>query len=234
MIVKEITEYLKEKTNSTVIVSLVLFYMLCNCRWIFASLFTDQALVFEKYGLLKNEYIYQHFIELHPDNVLFWVCSIIAPIALTYLYIWWAPKILINPAYKKQLQYSNERRLMKLQAERKVLEAKGDTIKQESKNADDLIKLEDKKKALAENNPELEFDDAFDQFISSRENLNALVGLIDLMYQHSGYLTTDVDPDQRMIWDINGLTRASDSSKGILDITEKGKAFLKRFSAMSK
>lgn len=89
MFAKTITEYLKEKANSTVVIPFIVFYIICNCRWIFASIFTDQSLIFEKYGLLKNEYIYNNFLELHPDNILFWVCFVIAPCILTYIYVWW-------------------------------------------------------------------------------------------------------------------------------------------------
>jgi len=187
----------------------------------------------EKYNLLKNEYIYQNYPELNPANFWFWFCNIM-PFILTYIYIWWAPKFVINPAFKKQALYANERRRYKLELENKLLSIKQDTIKRESQNTEQLIKLENKKKELQEVNPEHEFDAEFDNFIASGVNINALEALKNTIYKDSGYISHTTNPNYRMIWDVNGLTRQSAKNAGVVEITDKGKEFLKRLSSINK
>ncbi len=223
MIVKEITDYLKEKTHSTAIVSLIFFYVLCNCRWIFASLFTDQALVFEKYGLLKNEYIFQYFIELHPDSIMFWICSIFAPIILTIIYIWCVPRVFINPAYKRQLLYQNERRIFKIEEEKKIANI-------ENSVADAKIELEEKKNILSEKNPGIVLDEEYSSFQSNRNWIIALNELKRIMYEQHGVIEDDSNADLLMMLDVNGLIEPMGVMDESINITEKGKWFLRKAS----
>lgn len=227
MFLKTIADYLKEKASSTIVFSYVVFYILCNCRWIFASLFTDQNLIFEKYHLLKNEYIYQYFPELHPDNPLFWFCNLL-PFLLTYLYIWWAPRIIHNPAYKKQLQYKNERRSFKLKEETKLLSLEKNVIKTEASNTDALIELENKKDELKEKNPEQLLDEEYNQFKSNSNWAIALNELCDIVYKNYGNITQDAYPELLMLLDVNGLTEPGGLNGELIEITDKGKEFLRR------
>ena len=226
MFIKSLTDYLKERSNSTVLISLSFFYCLCNCRWIFTSLFTDQNFIYEKYGLLKNEYIYQNYAELHPDNFWFWFCMI-TPIILTYLYVWWAPKFVFNPAYKKQIIYKYERQKIRVEQENKLLSLKNDAIKEESKNAEAMIQLEDKKNKLNNINPEKLMDEEYRLFQENRDWVAALSDLRDIVYGNYGYVIGDKkDSSILMLLDVNGLIEYM--SNDSIDVTEKGKAFLKR------
>lgn len=228
MFIKSLTDYLKERANSTVLISLFFFYVLCNCRWIFASLFTDQNLIFEKCGLLKNEYIYQNFVELHPDNFWFWFC-IIMPFFLTYMYIWWAPKIAINPAYKRQIIFKNERRKFKIDEENKLLSLKNDSIKEESKTTEAMIQLENKKNQLNDMNPEKLLDEEYRLFQENQDWVAALSDLRDIVYGNYGYVVDDKkDSSVLMLLDVNGLIDYVDVLNDSITVTEKGKAFLKR------
>lgn len=227
MFIKTITDYLKEKANSTIIISLIIFYALCNCRWIFASLFTDQNLIMEKYGLLKHEYICQNFPELNPDNFWFWFCNLM-PFALTYIYVWWIPKLIINPAYKKQINYATERREMKLNAEMKLRKLDGEAIKIESKNTEAILELENKKDALNEKNPQRALDEEYKAFQANRNWTAALSKLRDITYGNASNVKADHNAEVLMLLDVNELTRSTGLMDESITITEKGKAFLKR------
>jgi hypothetical protein len=226
MFIKPLTDYLKERANSTVLISLFFFFVLCNCRWIFASLFTNQDLIFEKYRLLKNEYIYQNFEELHPGSFLFWF-STIMPFILTYLYVWWVPKFFINPAYKKQIIYKNERRKFKIEEENKLLSLKSDSIKEESKNTEAMIQLESKRNELNDMNPEKILDEEYRLFQKNRDWAVALSYLRDIVYGNYGYVIGGKkDSSILMLLDVNELVEYI--SNDSIVATEKGKAFLKR------
>ena len=228
MFINILTDYLKEKASSTILFSLFFFYILCNSRWIFTAFFTDQNLVFEKYGLLKNEYIYQNYVELHFDSFWFWFCTIIAPFVLTYLYVWWIPKIVINPAFKRQLKYQNERRKFKIEEENKLLNLKNNTIKEEAKNTDAMIELEDKKNKLNKTNPEVLLDEEYRTFQSNQNWVVALNELQNIVYGNHGNIVGERKPDILTLLDVNGLIDSSGVMDDSIYITEKGKAFLKR------
>lgn len=226
MFVKTVTDYLKEKSSSTILLSFIVFYVLCNCRWIFSSLFVDQALIVDKYNLLKGEYIYEYFIELHPDSFWFYFCSLM-PFLLTYLYIWWVPKFVINPAFKRQLKYKNERRCILLTEENKISVLRSELLKNESINTDAMIKLEDKKNKLNEKNPDVLLKDEYDLFKNNKEWIFALLTLQDVVYKNYGDISSR-DPKIIMLLDVNGLTVLEDDIHGTISITEKGKFFLKK------
>ena len=227
MFIKALTDYLKEKANSTILISFGFFYVFCNNRWIFASIFTDQSLIFEKYHLLKNEYIYQSFPELHPDSFWFWFC-ITMPFILTYIYVWWAPRAIINPAYKRQTKDKNARRRIKIEEENRLSSLMNTFIKAESKNTEAMIALEEKKNELNEKNPEKLLDEEYHLFQENSNWVVALSALRDIVYGNYGLIGDERDPEILMLLDVNDLIESSDMMSEQIELTEKGKAFLKK------
>lgn len=227
MFIKTLTDYLKEKANSTILISFAIFYVICNNRWIFASIFTDQNLIFEKYHLLKNEYIYQSFPELHLDNFLFWFC-IIMPFILTYIYVWWVPRTIINPAFKRQTKDKNARRKIKIEEENKLSSLTNTYIKAESENTEAMIALEEKRKELNEKNPEKLLDEEYRLFQNNANWAVALSALRDIVYGNYGLVGSERNPEILMLLDVNDLVESSDMMSDQIELTEKGRAFLKR------
>lgn len=139
----------------------------------------------------------------------------------------------VNPAYKKQTTYADKRYRFKKELELKRLSLEHDIIEKDSKNTEKQISLENRKKKLGEANPKLAFDADFDDYASSRNGLPSLDALKHTIYIENGYLG-DENPDYRMMWDINGLVTRSKKNANFVEITEKGKEFLKRFEAISE
>ena len=221
-------QFLKGKASSTTLITLICFYIICNARWIFVSFFASQDLIFEKTGLLKNEYIYQEFNELHTDNIEFWLANLILPLIFTYLYTIIAPLILYIPCYYFQLKYHTKRREMEIKNEKKLLETENKILKQKAKNTEAKIELQNKESTLKDDTISIEKQE-YKEFINSVNGLKALKALKKLIYQDNGD-TSYIDTDLIILLDVNELIEYDGFNRDYAGITEKGKHFIKMAS----
>ena len=225
--VKEILEYLNRKASSTLIFVFVIFWIICHSQGFATMFFTDQNLIFQKYGLLKNEYLQRYFFGNFCDFD-FWARTLL-PFFLTWFYIWILPKLLINRAYKKQINDKIDREIIKEEAQQKLIKKQKETTKEEVAAAKEQVKLVKENKKIEDETPEMTWEKAYDDFTKIDGYNIALAQLREVMYSHQGFIRREwISSNSLMICDTNGLINITGNT-GL--ITDKGKFFLKLFAS---
>lgn len=237
-----IIEFLKKRATSTFLVSYTIFWLVYHWEG-FATLFaTSQEYIMSQYGILKNEYLAKYFfglirLEDWDWGIFIWkTLGYLIPAVLAYVYVWWLPKWVLNPSYKKEANYKIDRRIIKNEAEKRLNES--ETQKVESKIG--LLQKQEEAKAI---DPEEEWQASLNECRSHNGALlaNALTTLKEVVYDNSGRLSDRdsghdiMDSDELMLCDTYELIkfeRNKDTGRlnGSISLTDKGKFFLKRAS----
>lgn len=228
---KELFEYLNKKASSTLIIVFIVFWIVCHSQGFATMLFTDQDLIFQKYGMLKNEYLNQYFFGNICD-IDFWIRALL-PLFLTWFYIWIMPKLIINRAYKKQINDKVDREIIKEEAQQKLIKEQKETAKEEVAATKEQVKLVRENKKLENETPEKIWNKEYEEFTKISDHGQILAQLQNAIYQHRGFIRSNygdiyVTSEALMICDTNNLITISGNT---CSITDKGRYFLKRFSS---
>jgi len=180
-----------------------------------------------KTGLLKSDYLAQTFFNF--SDPLFYVLWAL-PFLITYLVIWQFPKWLSVPAFKKEVEYETEKRRIEIIEQRKLEE-------ENIRKLDVVAEKTKKEKKISQIDPKIVWNEEFKQFKNSRiyRKFNLLV---DSIYKHSGNVVEkdvydnvsfEIPKDILVYSHTNDLINL-DKIKNKIELTEKGKFFVKLFS----
>ena len=230
MVFKDLFDYINKRSYSTLIVVFIAFWIICHSQGFATMLFTDQNFIYEKYGLLKNEYLNQYFFGCNLNfKTDFWgaadfLIRSILPFILTWLYVWYAPKWIINKAYEKQIHYKVERDLIKEVEQRRLIRDQKETIKAEISATKEQTKLVEESKKLENKDPRIAWKKDYLAFIQLDGARQSLARLSDAIYEHYGYFGSSMSVNDTLLCDTHGLIIVEERK---CSLTDKGKFFLK-------
>lgn len=190
--------------------------------------------------MLKNEYLAEYFFGFMQSGEWDWgifiwkILGFLIPAALAYAYVWWLPKWVLNPCYKKEMEYKVDRRIIKNKAEKRLTDS--ETKKVESKI--ELLQKQDEAKNI---NPEEEWRIDFEKCLDYENEslLDTLESLKEAVYERSGrikeeYSDVGMTSDELLFCDTHGLIALGGASNGVgagrISLTDKGKLFLREGS----
>lgn len=234
-----IIEFLKKRTTSTFLMSYTVFWLMYHWEGFATLFFTDQDYIMSHYNMLKNEYLAKYFFKLirledWDWGIFIWkALGFIVPAVLAYIYVWWMPKWVLNPSYKKEVNYKIDRRIIKNEAEKRL--NKSETQKVESKI--ELLQKQEESKNIS---PEEEWRLSFSECQSNNGSLlaDALEGLKNVVYGNSCRLK-DIDSGRDMMsseelmlcdtYELIRFEKVKDTGRlnGYISLTDKGRFFLK-------
>lgn len=237
-----IFEYVRKRAASTILVSYTVFWAIFHWQGIYATIFVDQDIIYKQHGLLKNEYVNKYFFGLNWSNILTIhnleiLLGWIIPAGLAYFYIWWLPRLVINPAYKREINYKKDRELEKLKAEKKRQDEERKLIEKQTATEEAKIELADKKAEVSEKDPYIAWRQQYDQFIIDRKAVKSLDSLLNRVYGSDGEIYDyDIEgnveggmsPSELLQVDLWGLATINNNNSSIR-LTDKGKYFTRLY-----
>ena len=229
-ITSAISESIRNRAASVALITYSIFYAGFHWQRFYAMLFVDEEIIFSKFGLLKNEYLDIYFFGWRNGEMLW---GILIPLALTIIFIWPFQRHILIKAYKIEQENKTERRKVKLVETQKIEKFKSELIKEESKTIkaekvkiDAEKELSESKIKAAKTDPTILWDNEFKAFEESHHSVD-LDNIINIVYQHNGYYQGRIDADSLAYFDAEGLIKIDPGSR-LVDLTEKGKYFVKR------
>ena len=238
-----ILEYARKRAVSTILVSYTVFWAIFHWQGIYVTIFVNQDIIYGKYGLLKNEYVNKYFFRFDWSNILTIhnleiLLGWIVPVVLAYLYIWWMPKLIINPAYKKETVYKEQRRVEKIKSEKRIQDEEKKLIEKQTVAEDARIELAKKKAEASKKDPTIAWRDQYNnEFITDGKAVSSLDSLLDRVYNHGGKINTldvygektgGMSSDELLRVDVLGLATIEDNGTSVR-LTDKGKYFTKLY-----
>lgn len=132
---KSCAEAVTKRTNTGLLGTYTFFWTAYHWQGFYATFFVPSSLIYQKYGLLKNEYVFSKFFgsklshvripggQWHiylPNPHILWGLAL--PAILTYLYIWWLPKLVLIHAFTSEQEHKFAKKKIRLTLEQKLLE----------------------------------------------------------------------------------------------------------------
>lgn len=237
-----IFEYVRKRAASTILVSYTVFWAIFHWQGIYATIFVDQGIIYKQHGLLKNEYVNKYFFGLDWSNIvtihnLEILLSWVIPAALAYFYVWWLPKFVINPSYKKESIYKEQRKIEKIRSEKRIQDEEKKLIEKQTAAEEAKIELADKKAEVSEKDPYIAWRQQYDQFIIDRKAVKSLDSLLSRVYGSDGEIYDyDIEgnveggmsPSELLQVDSWGLATINNNN-GSIRLTDKGKYFTRLY-----
>ncbi len=229
-----ILEYARKRAVSTILVSYTVFWAIFHWQGIYVTIFVNQDIIYGKYGLLKNEYVNKYFFRFDWSNILTIhnleiLLGWIVPVVLAYLYIWWMPKLIINPAYKKETVYKEQRRVEKIKSEKRIQDEEKKLIEKQTATEEAKIELADKKAEVPAG-----WERDYQDFIANEKAVLSFDELLRIVYNRDSIGVTEsvakMKSDSLMIVEAFDLIDATESNR--IRLTDKGKYFARRYKVL--
>lgn len=229
-----IFEYARKRAVSTILVSYTVFWAIFHWQGIYATVFIDQNIIYKQHGLLKNEYVNKYFFGFDWSNILTIhnldiLLGWIIPAGLAYFYIWWLPKFVINPAYKREIGYKEQRKIEKTKSEKRIQDEERKLIEKQTATEEAKIELADKKAEVSAG-----WERDYQDFITNEKAVSSFNELLRIVYNRNSIGQTEsvskMDPDSLMMVEALDLIDATRSSS--IRLTDKGKYFARRYKVL--
>ncbi len=230
-VVHSILEYWKTRVKTQVYGLFTFWYIVLHSQLFFTLLFIDQQQIYTQKHMLKNEYIWTVLIRRNDWHYWLTQALLISLAAfLTYVMIWWLPRLILKPSYEKEKENEYDRRLIKIRFEdqyEKGKKALASTQAITLKAEKEVIDLKDKvNESWLHDFKEFKESALFNQFAHIKEAL----------YEHNKYVSYEDESGSGNSIPTNILAYADgnelitiDSNK--IELTDKGRFFMKQYLA---
>ena len=230
-ITDSLEEIVKKRLTSPIYGVFLISWIIFHWEFIFTMFFVSEEKIWQTVGLLKNDYLSRTFFDF--SDWYFYI-SWILPFIITWLVIWKFPKWISIPAFKKGEEDKTEKRIIEIIEQRKLEEESVKKLKVVTEKAYE-------QKEIKKLDPTVGWREEYEQFkksvfyhkfrfiLASIYKHNGRISIID---PYSGKIEFEISKDILIYSHTNGLITIDKKSNEI-DLTDKGKFFVKLFSLES-
>lgn len=228
-----IADYMKRRTASVALRSLLAFFALWHWQVFYVTFFVDQRQIFEKFGLLRNEYLSFYFIG--KEHAIFHAMGFGFAVVMTFIFCILLPKFVLRYAYKYEQKHKNDRRLIRLEEEANIKTREKDLLAK-------ILEVHRKENEIAEKEQKiwkgqaLEWEKEYSDFMKRKGAAIAIKEVVDCVYANSGRIVAFTNSGQRKAVGPISLKLADtyrliqiDDEQGKISLTDKGVFFAKLF-----
>lgn len=219
-------EVIKKRFSNNIYVNFGFVWLVFHWEFTYTMLFLSEDLIYQKYGILKNDYLVETFFNL--NSWYFWV-SWVTPIAITYLLIWWIPKYIFIPAHKKDIEYEYAKEEAELETKEFIERKKKDVVKETEARLEVESKLESEY-------PQYALEKDYNSFKKSKFYKDFKI-IIESVYSRNGEIRIEDPYEGRLFFQIPTEILSYAHSNDLVEIegekiklTSKGKYFVKEYN----
>lgn len=240
---KSFTEWMQKRATTSIIGTYAAFWAAYHWQVLYTTLFVSEEKVYEKFGLLKNEYLDKHFLEFRVDDFdSYW--AYILPAILTVIFIWVLPKYVFIPSFKEERKYKLERRKIVIKGDIEMEKERARLAQQNTKVLAAEKKAAEIEKEIEEIDPNKLNDAEYERFMEANDAAEVLDHIKTILYGGFNGRITRYHDGQRWIQppeepDAIARAHANDlielisfdnaPNQTAIKLTEKGKYFLKKY-----
>lgn len=220
---KSMGEAIRKRTTSAFLGSYTVFWGLFHWQGLYTTFFVDQEKIFEKFGLLKNEYVNIYFFGYSGWNDWSFYLGFIAPAILAVVYIWYLPKYVLIHAFKKEREHKFDKQKVIIDNEIEIEKHRASLATVSEKTLAAEEKVIKKEKAIVDLDPSKAWNEEYERF--NRSGLiNILTSIVDAVYKHSGHIKRYYDSEQKawVSFNVNPDNVALAHSNGLIEIDARG------------
>lgn len=229
----------KKRLFSPIYGTFVITWVIVHWDFFVTLFFVSEDGIIEKTGLLKNEYLRGIFF----DSSNFWsYVYFILPFILTYIIIWHFPKWVATPAFKEYLRTKTEQEKLTIEAQKQLELQKVEKLEIVTSRVKKEHEVKKTEKEITAIDPTADWQKEYEEFRND-QLFSQFQWVVDAIYKNNGQVrvydsyheryTFEV-PQQVLVYAHTNDLITLDKERGIIEITEKGKYFIKQFSNQKK
>lgn len=231
--VNSITEVFKTRLTNSLYGTFFVTWFIFHWNFVFSVFALSDDKILQIYGLLKNDYLVQHYFNV--NDWYFWF-SWVMPFILTYIIIWKLPEWILLKAYGKTEEYEVDKRIIKISQQRRVEQEKAKLEEQTAKKVTAVAKQVVEEKKIKEADPTIGWNDDYERF-KKLDFAHKFSKIIESFYKRRAQIIDTNDYNQ-VDFEIPEDILAYAHSNGIIEIdsgpnkiavTDKGKFFINKF-----
>ena len=217
---------LKKRLTSPIYGVFLLSWLVFHWKFVFTMFFVSEERIWDVTGLLKSDYLAKTFFNF--SDLWFYFLWVL-PFLTTYLVIWEFPQWISLPAFKKEVEYEAKKRKIEIIEQRKLEEEnvkKLEVVTQKVQKQSEIKKLD----------PTAAWREDYEQFKKSIF-YHKFSFILDSVYRHNGWVSVGTQtgeifeiPKDILVYSHTNDLIALDREKRRIELTEKGKFFVKLFS----
>jgi hypothetical protein len=228
---ESILENLKEKLSSPFYGTFLFSWLIWNWKIWYITLFVDSNLLMQSTNLLKIDYVRSIYRTDSISEVIFSIGHFLIFPFLSALVLIYLMPIVTCKFYEKSLETKNNNKIAKNKKDKEFLESIGEKLEVE-KNI--LIKQAEVKKE--KNKSEKTQDEIWREEYNQFKRINPFQSfsyIVDSIYKYSGRIETMNGfkvPQEILVYAHTNDLISYDKLRSRIELTEKGKFFVKQFS----
>lgn len=203
-------------------------WCLVNWELLYITFFVSNESIVNKTDKLKIDYIKEMFFS---NGLNFIINDLIIPLLLVFIFVWILP-YLTKLVFKKDIKNDLELKKIENDLEKEKIKLINLSLKQREKT-------EKTEKEIEKNNPEILWENEYQNF--KRLNFfDDFSQIIDSIYKHKGHIVVWDEYENEIIFEVsekiisychvNDIIKFENDKKEVIDLTEKGKFFVNKYS----
>lgn len=225
---ESLKENLKNRIASPFYGAFIISWLAWNWEVWYVTFFVDSDLLLKTEDILKVDYIsaiykWSSFWDATYSLSHIFILPFLSALAIVYL----MPEITCK-FYDKSLETENKNKLAKNKQGRAFLEAIGEKLDAEKTI---LIKQAEvkKEKIKSEKSQEEKWDEEYKNFKSGKY-YNSFKSIKEIVYGNDNWVGESISFNVRAYFDSNGIIQNFKGNSSRIELTEKGKYFMKKYS----
>lgn len=237
-IIDSIKEAIKKRMVTPVYGTFITFWAIFHWRALYSTFFMSEDYIFKATGLLRDQYIANLF--WNSEKIFTSLLNWIAPLILTWVTIWFAPKYILIPAFKKEEEYRIEKIKTRLESQEKITQEETKLTKKETEKLKAVERKITKEEQIKSKDPRTMWNEEYEKF-KGTNNFNSFYLIIESLYKHGGRVEwytpgssygTSVPRDLLAYAHSNELIEldVDKNNNTVIKLTEKGKFFIAKIN----
>ncbi len=235
-VVDSAKEAIRNRMVSPLYGTFIVSWLIFHWQFVYTAFFVSQDKIFQATGLLKNEYLQAVYFDF--TDFIFYLLWIL-PVALTYLIIWHFPKWISIPAFKRDLEYRTTKKKLEIASQKELEQKKVEELVVATERVKKEKEVRQTEKEIERIDPTLQWKEEYELFRKSIFH-HKFKDILKAVYKHSGNIKVFSDwgnqfelPQDILVYSHTNDLVNLDKSKEKIELTEKGKYFVKQISQES-
>lgn len=230
-------DIMKKRLTSPIYGIFLISWIIFHWNFIFTIFFVSEDKIWNATGLLKNEYLEKTYFDFM--NFKFYILWIL-PFIITYFIIWWFPKWISIPAFKKDEEYKTQKRIIEIIEKKKLEEENVKKLEVITRRTQKEREVKEQEKKIEKIDPTVKWQMEYAHQFRGKPFYGKFRYIIDSIYKYNGDIAVENEYGQGFKFEIprdilvfshtNDLITI-DKKEGKIELTEKGKFFVKQFSS---
>lgn len=225
-IVDSTKKFIKDRFNSSIYGTFIIFWLIFHWRFVYTALFVDQKMIWDSMHLFKNDYLVKTYFD-YSDPLFYLWCAL--PIIFTILAVWVFPRLFVIAAYRREKEDETSKKIIDLKQKKDVIRAEAELEEQNVRKIAAVGKQIKEERKIKDADPTIEWANEY-QNLKKKKIFEHFRTLYEMIYENQGgmYGKQDYQFATPLLAYLDS-TEALVLDSGRIELKPKGNFFMRKY-----